>query len=206
MTLTDLPSLNAGLNATSAVLLLSGFFCIRAKLVTAHACFMVGAFITSTCFLVSYLIYHAHVGSVRFLGTGWIRPAYFTLLISHTVLAIVIVPLVMRTLFLAASKRFPAHKAMARRTLPLWLYVCVTGLVVYWMLYCCHVAEACPGCKESLFDPGQIHQKLSLAKGYAVSIALMLAMPLALLGGVAGLIIRARRRQSRLVDSAGRSR
>ncbi len=135
MRLADLPTLNAALNATSAVLLVLGFCCIRAKHVTAHACVMIGAFLASVGFLTSYLIYHAHVGSVRFLGTGWIRPVYFSLLLSHTVLAIVIVPLVLRTLFLAASKRFPAHKAMARRTLPLWLYVCVTGIVVYWMLY-----------------------------------------------------------------------
>ena len=135
MTLTALPALNAGLNATSAVLLLSGFLCIRAKQVTAHACVMISAFLVSAGFLTSYLIYHAHVGSVRFLGAGWIRPAYFALLLSHTVLAIVIVPLVLRTLFLASRKRFTEHQAIARWTLPLWLYVCITGIVVYWMLY-----------------------------------------------------------------------
>ena len=136
MRVTDLPLLNARLNATSAVLLLSGFLCIRANKITAHAGFMLSAFAASTLFLISYLIYHAQVGSVRFQGTGWIRPAYFVLLLSHTILAVAIVPLVLRTLFLAAHKRFPEHRAIARWTFPLWLYVGVSGLVVYWMLYC----------------------------------------------------------------------
>ena len=131
----DLPTLNAALNATSAALLIAGFCCIRAKRVVAHAGLMIGACCSSTLFLTSYLIYHAQVGSVRFHGTGWIRPVYFTLLISHTILAIAIVPLAARTVFLAGRRRFEAHRRIARWTLPLWLYVSVTGLVVYWMLY-----------------------------------------------------------------------
>ena len=130
-----LPSVNAGLNATSAVLLLAGLACIRAKRMVPHACCMIGACVASALFLVSYLTYHAHVGSVRFPGTGWTRPVYFAILIPHSILAVVIVPLVARTLFLAGSKRFSEHRTFARVTLPLWLYVSVTGLLVYGMLY-----------------------------------------------------------------------
>lgn len=89
----------------------------------------------SVVFLVSYLVYHVQVGSVHFGGTGWTRPVYFTILISHTILAVVIVPLVLRTLILAGRKRFVEHQAIARWTLPIWLYVSVTGVAVYWMLY-----------------------------------------------------------------------
>lgn len=135
MTLTELPALNAGLNATSAVFLMAGWGFIRAKRTGAHAFMMMAAFVTSTLFLVSYLIYHANVGSVHFAGTGWVRPLYFTILITHTVLAVVIVPLVIRTVFLAVTKRFREHMALARWTLPIWFYVSVTGIVVYWMLY-----------------------------------------------------------------------
>ena len=130
-----LPHVNAALNATSAVLLLTGWACIRAKRVGAHRRCMMAACGVTALFLASYLTYHAQVGSVRFRGTGWLRPAYFTILISHTVLAIVIVPMVLRTLFLAVRNRIAAHRAMARWTLPLWLYVSVTGVVVYLMLY-----------------------------------------------------------------------
>lgn len=129
------PALNAGLNATSALLLLTGFFFIRAKQISRHAAFMFGALVVSALFFLSYLAYHAKVGSVHFLGTGWVRPAYFTILITHTILAIVIVPLALRTLFLAVRKRFPEHVALARWTFPLWLYVSVSGVVVYFMLY-----------------------------------------------------------------------
>ena len=135
MTLAQLPTLNAALNAMSAALLILGFLCIRAKKITAHLGCMISAFVTSTLFLTSYLIYHAQVGSVRFRGTGWTRPVYFSILLSHTVLAAVIVPMVLRTIFLASRKRFGEHRAIARWTLPLWLYVSVTGVVVYWMLY-----------------------------------------------------------------------
>lgn len=131
----DLPTLNAGLNATAALLLLGGYLCIRAKRTMAHALCMTGAFGVSTLFLVSYLIYHVQVGSVRFQGSGWVRPVYFAILLSHTVLAVAIVPLVLRTLLLARRQQFARHVAIARWTLPLWFYVSVTGVVVYWMLY-----------------------------------------------------------------------
>jgi len=135
MSLSDLPALNATLNATSALLLLAGYQCIRAGRIAAHTGFMLGACGVSGLFLASYLYYHLHVGSVRFAGTGWIRPVYFALLISHTVLAVVIVPLILRTLVLAARQRLAEHRAIARWTLPLWLYVSVTGVAVYWTLY-----------------------------------------------------------------------
>jgi len=135
MSFSDLPALNATLNATSALLLLAGYRCIRAGRIAAHTGFMLGACGVSSLFLASYLYYHLHVGSVRFAGTGWIRPVYFALLISHTVLAVVIVPLILRTLVLAARQRLAEHRAIARWTLPLWLYVSVTGVAVYWTLY-----------------------------------------------------------------------
>lgn len=129
------PSFNAGLNVACAVLLTAGFLFIRRKNVAAHKLCMLSAFGVSTVFLISYLAYHALHGSTRFPGTGPVRPAYFTILISHTILAIAIVPLVLRTLFLAARDRIAEHRRIARWTLPLWLYVSVTGVVVYWMLY-----------------------------------------------------------------------
>ena len=135
MTLAVLPHLNAALNASSAVLLVSGWVCILRRRVTAHRACMVAACAVSLAFLTSYLIYHAHVGSVRFQGQGWIRPVYFSILISHTILAVAIVPLVIRTLWLALTNRIDRHRAIARRTLPLWLYVSVTGVIVYLMLY-----------------------------------------------------------------------
>ncbi len=135
MALAVWPLLNALLNATSAVLLIAGALCIKARRISAHRACMLAACVVSTLFLISYITYHAHVGSVHFRGTGWIRPVYFTILITHTILAIVIVPLVARTLFLAVRERFTDHRAMARWTLPVWLYVSVTGVVVYWMLY-----------------------------------------------------------------------
>ena len=171
--------------------------------VRLHALCMIGAFAVSTLFLVSYLIYHARVGSVRFLGTGWIRPVYFTLLLTHTVLAMAIVPLAVRTLFLAGRRRFVEHRRIARWTFPLWLYVSVTGVIIYWMLYRMPEASACPGCKEALFDPGQLPQKLATAKGYALSIGLMLGMPAALIGGIAWLIARGARPPRNAASSSG---
>ena len=129
------PAVNASLNATSAALLALGFLMIRRRKTAAHAGCMLGACSVTIAFLVSYVLYHARVGSVRFQGTGWVRLMYFAILVSHTVLAITIVPLVVRTLALAVGKRFDAHRALARWTLPLWFYVSVTGVVVYWMLY-----------------------------------------------------------------------
>lgn len=129
------PGVNASLNATSGALLVAGWRFVMAKKIALHRACMLAACLVTTLFFVSYLAYHAEVGSVRFTKTGWIRPAYFTLLISHTALAVTIVPLVLRTLWFAASNRIDRHKKLARLTLPLWLYVSVTGIVVYWMLY-----------------------------------------------------------------------
>ncbi|HSB80617.1 MAG TPA: DUF420 domain-containing protein [Candidatus Methylomirabilis sp.] len=131
----DLPSLNAVLNGTSAALLVVGFLCIRQKKIAAHRACMVSAFVISTLFLVSYLTLRYYAGMTRFTGQGWIRPAYFTILISHTVLAAGIVPLVLVTLWRAVQGRFDKHVRIARWTLPFWLYVSVTGVLVYWILY-----------------------------------------------------------------------
>lgn len=135
LSLTDLPAVNAVLNGTSALLLATGYLCIRRRKVTAHKACMASAFVLSILFLVSYLTYHYHVGSVAFGGQGWIRTAYFAILISHTILAATIVPLALVTLVRALRERFAQHVRIARFTLPLWLYVSITGVVVYWMLY-----------------------------------------------------------------------
>jgi uncharacterized membrane protein YozB (DUF420 family) len=129
------PVINASLNGASTVLLLVGHRFISQRRIAAHRATMITAVITSTLFLMSYLYYHAHVGSVRFQGTGWSRPVYFTVLISHVILAIVIVPLVLITLTRALRERFDRHRAIARWTFPLWLYVSITGVLVYFMLY-----------------------------------------------------------------------
>lgn len=135
MTLADLPALNACLNATSAALLLLGYAQIRRKNITAHRVCMSAAFLTSTLFLISYLYYHYHHGSTKFQGQGAIRLVYFAILLTHTVLAAVIVPLILLTLTRALKGEFARHKPLARWTLPLWLYVSVTGVLVYLMLY-----------------------------------------------------------------------
>lgn len=135
MTISDLPALNATLNATSAVLLATGWVLIKRGHWTAHRAVMIAAFSTSVVFLISYLTYHAHVGSVRFTKPGAIRTVYFTILLTHTILAVVIVPMVLVTLSRGLSKRFDRHRAIARWTFPLWMYVSVTGVVVYLMLY-----------------------------------------------------------------------
>ena len=129
------PTLNAVLNGTSFVLLSAGYGFIRRKQVQRHRACMVAAVISSSLFLISYLYYHAHVGSVRFQGTGWVRPLYFTILISHTLLAASLVVLVPVTLARALRERFDRHRALARWTLPVWMYVSVTGVVIYLMLY-----------------------------------------------------------------------
>jgi putative membrane protein len=133
--LSSLPALNAALNSASALLLAAGWLFIRSGNVAAHRRCMLAALATSTLFLTSYLIYHYHVGSVPFTGQGWTRRLYFTILISHTSLAVTIVPLVLITLYRALRNRFERHKRIARWTLPLWLYVSVTGVIVYGMLY-----------------------------------------------------------------------
>jgi putative membrane protein len=128
-------ALNASLNGISAILLAGGYAAIRAGKRDVHKYFMVSAFGVSTVFLASYLVYHYRVGHVVFQGQGWIRSVYFALLISHTVLAIVIVPLILVTLRRAWLEKFDKHRLIARWTLPLWFYVCVTGVIVYLMLY-----------------------------------------------------------------------
>jgi len=128
-------TVDAVLNAASAVFLALGFFFVRHKNIQAHKTCMLSAVATSTAFLACYLTYHYFHGVTRFRGEGAVRGAYFALLGSHTVLAAVIVPLVMVTLYRALRQRFPQHKRIARWTLPLWLYVSVTGVLVYWMLY-----------------------------------------------------------------------
>jgi putative membrane protein len=128
-------ALNASLNGVSAVLLAGGYAAIRAGKRDVHKRFMISAFAVSTVFLVSYVLYHIRVGHVVFLGQGWVRPVYFALLLSHTVLAIVIVPLILITLRRAWLEKFDKHRLIARWTLPLWFYVCVTGVIVYLMVY-----------------------------------------------------------------------
>ncbi len=134
------PVINATLNGTSAVLLVTAYVMIRRRRIAAHRAIMLTAVTTSTLFLISYLYYHLHVGSVHFQGHGWSRPLYFTILISHTILAAAIVPLVIITLSRALRERFDRHRAIARWTFPLWLYVSVTGVVIYVMLY--HIYRA----------------------------------------------------------------
>jgi uncharacterized membrane protein YozB (DUF420 family) len=129
------PVINATLNGTSAILLLVGRNLIIRGRMAAHRAVMIAALTTSSVFLVSYLYYHAHVGSVHFPGHGWIRPVYSTILISHTILAAVIVPMVIITLSRALRQRFDRHRVIARWTFPLWLYVSITGVVIYLMLY-----------------------------------------------------------------------
>lgn len=130
-----LPHLNALLNSTSAILLIAGYFFIRSNFVRRHRNCQIAAVATSTIFLISYLTYHYYHGDTRFLGQGIVRPFYFAILITHVVLAIVIVPLVWITVYRAARADFDRHKRIARWTLPLWLYVSVTGVIVYLMLY-----------------------------------------------------------------------
>ena len=135
MTVSDLPALNATLNGISGVLLAIGYVLIRQRRKRAHRAAMLAAFVTSALFLVSYTIYHAQAGSRPFRGEGPIRTVYFTILISHVVLAAAVLPLAIVTLVRALRGRFDAHARIARRTLPIWLYVSVTGVLVYLMLY-----------------------------------------------------------------------
>jgi len=133
--LSVLPSVNAALNATSAVLLVAGYYCIRQRRERAHRACMLAAFSVSILFLLSYGVYHFHAGTTRFTGQGWIRPVYFALLLSHTLLAAIVPFLVLITLSRALRQQFARHRAIARWTLPLWLYVSVTGVLIYWLLY-----------------------------------------------------------------------
>ena len=135
MSLRDLPALNAVLNAASALLAVTGFLLIRRGRREAHRRAMLAALLCSSLFLVSYLVYHAQVGSVRFTGRGPVRGVYFSVLVSHTLLAVLVIPLVGITLRHALGERFDRHRRMARVTLPIWAYVSATGVVVYLMLY-----------------------------------------------------------------------
>jgi uncharacterized membrane protein YozB (DUF420 family) len=129
------PALNASLNGTSAVLLLSGRYLISRGRTKAHRGCMIAAVTASALFLGCYLFFHFAVGNIRFLGEGWVRPVYFTILTSHVILAIVIVPMVIITLSRGLKARYPQHRAIARWTFPLWVYVSATGVIVYFMLY-----------------------------------------------------------------------
>ena len=131
----DLPTLNAVLNAIAAVLLIWGWLLIRRKRIETHRCVMLTAFGVSVLFLISYLVYHYTVGSVRFQKTGTIRTVYLSILLTHTILAAAVPFLASITLFRGLSKKYDKHRRIARWTLPIWLYVSVTGVVVYWMLY-----------------------------------------------------------------------
>lgn len=137
MSISQLPALNAILNSVSAILLVTGYLFIRQKNIRAHKISMISAFVTSTLFLTSYLIYHfsKELGPTRFQGEGVIRPVYFIILITHTILAITIVPMIFVTFSRALKKKFDPHRKIARWTLPLWMYVSVTGVIVYLMLY-----------------------------------------------------------------------
>lgn len=131
----DLPAVNACLNSLSAIFLVLGYRYIRRGRVINHRACMLSAFACSTLFLISYLYYHFHAGILRFQGQGWIRPVYFTILTTHTILAVTILPLAIITLSRALSNQFDKHRRIARWTLPLWLYVSVTGVIVYFLLY-----------------------------------------------------------------------
>ncbi|MDE2142200.1 MAG: DUF420 domain-containing protein [Elusimicrobia bacterium] len=135
MPLESFPALNASLNATTAVLLLIGWFLIRAGKREAHRWTMVTAFGVSSVFLACYLWYHAHHGVTHYEKTGIMRTVYFTILGTHTVLAVLVLPFILRTLYLAAKGRFEEHRRAARWAFPIWLYVSVTGVAVYWILY-----------------------------------------------------------------------
>ena len=141
MTILDLPAINASLNGLSAVFLTLGFVCIKRGNKIAHRNFMMAAFVTSIIFLGCYLTYHGylayalHRGPTRFLEPQWFRPVYLTILLTHTVLAVVIVPMILITLWRAKTERFEMHKKIARWTWPLWVYVSVTGVAVYLLLY-----------------------------------------------------------------------
>jgi uncharacterized membrane protein YozB (DUF420 family) len=135
MSVTDLPAVNATLNAISGILLLIAYAHIRARRIQQHRRFMIAAFATSSLFLVCYLVYHAQVGSVPFTRQGFVRPLYFTILITHVTLAATVVPLALVTLSRGLKAKYPQHRRIARWTFPVWMYVSVTGVLVYVLLY-----------------------------------------------------------------------
>jgi putative membrane protein len=131
----DLPAVNATLNGLSGILLTVGYLMMRAHRINQHRRFMIAAFVTSSLFLICYVVYHAQVGSVRFTRQGFVRPLYFTILITHVTLAASVLPLAIITLSRGLKGRYPQHRRIARWTLPIWLYVSVTGVLVYVLLY-----------------------------------------------------------------------
>jgi putative membrane protein len=135
LTVHDLPAVNASLNALSGVLLLIGFLLVRSGRIAAHRRVMLAAFVTSSLFLICYIVYHAQVGSVRFTREGFVRPLYFTILVTHVTLAAVVLPLAIVTLSRGLKARYAPHRRIARWTLPIWMYVSVTGVLVYVLLY-----------------------------------------------------------------------
>ena len=135
MSVHDLPAVNASLNALSGILLMIGYALIRTRRIGTHRKVMIAAFVTSSIFLVCYVIYHAQVGSVRFTRQGFVRPLYFTILITHVTLAATVLPLAIVTLSRGLNARYDRHRAIARWTFPIWLYVSVTGVLVYVLLY-----------------------------------------------------------------------
>ena len=135
MTLSDLPAVNAALNTVSTIFLTCGYLFIRRQRQVAHRNCMIGAVISSALFLTCYLIYHYNAGRTVFRDPAWFRPIYLTILLTHTILAVVIVPLVLTTLYRAARRQFDRHKKIARWTWPIWMYVSITGVVIYFLLY-----------------------------------------------------------------------
>ena len=135
MTVHDLPAVNASLNALSGILLLVGYVLIRRRRIETHRKVMIAAFVTSSIFLVCYVVYHAQVGSVPFTRQGFVRPLYFTILVTHVTLAAAVVPLALVTLSRGLKARYERHRTIARWTFPIWLYVSVTGVLVYVLLY-----------------------------------------------------------------------
>jgi len=133
--ITAFPTINATLNAVTALLLVTGWLLIRRKRIAAHRACMIAAMLTAALFLTSYLYYHFHAGTTRFPGAGWPRTLYLGILLSHTVLAVAVVPMALVTLWRGLKRMDERHRAIARWTFPIWLYVSVTGVVVYWMLY-----------------------------------------------------------------------
>jgi len=135
LALSSLPAVNASLNAACTFFIVLGYVMIRRRRILIHRICMLTAFVCSVAFLVFYVYFHIHAGIIRFGGQGWIRPVYFTLLVSHTVLAVATLPLVLVALSLALSNKFTSHRRIAQWALPVWLYVSVTGVVIYWLLY-----------------------------------------------------------------------
>lgn len=144
LTLGCIPAADAVLNGASAVFLVAGLSFILRRKILQHKICMLSAFCCSAVFLALYVYFHLHAGIIRFSGQGWIRPVYFAILISHTILAIVDLPLVLITLTFALSSRFSKHRAIARWTFPIWLYVSITGVIVYWLLYVAYTPIGAP--------------------------------------------------------------